>query len=80
LSAIAVVLAGVAMLKSVRFTKTGGYAAIAVGVLSVIPANAGTIGLVFSVLALVPTAIWLGFIARDFARAASERTTGSATA
>jgi hypothetical protein len=74
LSAVAVLLAGMAMLRSLRFAKSGGYAAIAVGVLSFVPANAGTIGLVFSVLALVPTAIWLGFVARDFFRAAAQHT------
>jgi hypothetical protein len=68
LSAVAVLLVGVAMLRSKYFSRTGAYAGIATGVLSIVPANAGTIGLVLSIVALVPTAIWLSLVSRDLLR------------
>ena len=68
LSAVAVWVAGVAMLRTAGFSRVGGYAAIAVGILSLVPANAGAIGLVLSILALAPTAAWLIFVGRDLLR------------
>lgn len=68
LSAAAILAVGFAMLRSAGFAKSGGYAAVAVGVLSIVPANAGTPGLICSLLALVPTAAWLTVVARDLSR------------
>lgn len=68
LSAVAILLLGVAMSRSALFGRAGAYAAIAIGLLSLIPANAGMAGLICSILALVPTVVWLAFIARDLFR------------
>ena len=68
LSAVALLLIGSVMLRSAIFAKAGGYAAVAAGVCSLVPANAGTPGLLLSLAALPPTAVWLGFTSKDLFR------------
>jgi hypothetical protein len=65
LSAIAVLIVSAVMLRSHHlFSKTTGYAGLSAGVLALLPPTAGTIGLVFSLVSLVPMVIWLALIAR----------------
>jgi hypothetical protein len=68
LSAIAVLIISVVMLRSTIFTKGTAAVGLVVGVMGLVPASAGTLGLVFAFGSLVPTVIWLILIARRFFR------------
>jgi Domain of unknown function (DUF4386) len=64
LSAFAVLIVSAVMLRSHLFSKVTGYAGLSAGVLALVPPTAGTIGVVFSIVSLVPMGIWLALIAR----------------
>ena len=65
LGGLALVIVSAVILRSHNlFSKVTGYAGMAAGVLALVPASAGMIGLAFSLVSLVPTAIWLALIAR----------------
>jgi hypothetical protein len=64
LSAVATLIVSAVMLRSHLFSKVTGYAGLSAGVLMSVPATAGTIGVVFSLLSLVPLVVWLTIIAR----------------
>jgi hypothetical protein len=65
LSALAILTVSAVMLRSHHlFSKTTGYAGLSAGVLTLIPPTAGTIGVVLSLVSLVPMVIWLALIAR----------------
>jgi Domain of unknown function (DUF4386) len=65
LGGIALVIVSAVILRSRDFfSKVTGYAGMAAGVLALVPASAGMIGLAFSLMSLVPTAIWLALIAQ----------------
>lgn len=66
LSAIALLIVSVVMLRSTVFSKWTAYAGLAVGVLTLVPATAGTVGVVFSFVSLIPTVIWFLLIAWRF--------------
>ncbi len=68
LSAIALLLFSVVMLRSNIFGKAISYLGITSGVLMLVPSTAGTIGLVFAFASLVPWAIWLVLFARTLLR------------
>ena len=70
-SAIALLMISRAMRQDSRFSRITAFAGWATGLLSLVPANAGRVGLVFSLLALVPTAVWLAASARDLMRLAA---------
>jgi hypothetical protein len=59
LAGAAMLLAGVVMLRGGPFGKITAYAAIVGGALGLIPASAGTVGLVASLLSLIPLIAWL---------------------
>jgi len=59
-----VIVSAVILLSPTPFSKATGYAGLAAGALALVPASAGMLGLVFSLVSLVPTAIWLALIAR----------------
>ena len=59
LNAIALLVFAIAIRKSPQFSKSAGNWGIAAAILMIIPSNAGTIGLVFSLLSLIP---WIVFI------------------
>jgi hypothetical protein len=63
------------MLRSNVFSKATGFAGLAMGVLTLVPASAGTVGIVFSLLALVPTMIWYVLLARRFFKFGSKART-----
>jgi hypothetical protein len=69
LSAIAVLIVSAVMLRSHHlFSKVTGYAGLSAGMLMLVPPTAGMIGVVFSLLSLVPLVLWLTLIARRFLR------------
>ena len=64
ISAVALLIISVVMLRSNIFSKVTAYVGILMSVLMLVPSTAGTIGLIFALTSLVPTAIWLILIAR----------------
>ncbi len=68
ISAIALLLFSVVMLRSNVFGKAISYLGILSGVLMLVPSTAGTIGLIFAFASLVPWAIWLVLFARKLFR------------
>jgi len=64
LSAIALLIVSVVMLRSHVFSKITAYVGILASVLMFVPPTAGTIGIFFSLISLVPTVAWLVLIAR----------------
>ena len=58
LGAIATLIFSAVMLRSAIFGKATAYVGILTGVLMLVPANAGTLGLILSLLSLVPLIIW----------------------
>jgi hypothetical protein len=56
------------MLRSKDFPRAAAILAIVSGVFMIIPSTAGTIGLVFSLLSLIPWAAFLVFAIRVFFR------------
>jgi hypothetical protein len=63
LSAVAILIVSAVMLRGHLFSKTTGYAGFSAGILALVPPTAGTIGVVFSLLSLVPLVVWLALIA-----------------
>src|SRR5215213_2971463 len=69
LSALVILTVSAVMLRSHHLvSKTTGYAGLSAGVLALIPPTAGTIGVVLSLVSLVPMVIWLVLIARRLLR------------
>jgi len=69
LSALAILTVSAVMLRSHRlFSKVTGYAGLSAGILALVPPTAGTIGVVFSLVSLVPLVVWLALIARRLLR------------
>jgi hypothetical protein len=69
LSALAILTVSAVMLRShLLFSKVTGYAGLSAGKLALVPPTAGAIGVVFSLVSLVPMVIWLALIARRLLR------------
>ena len=69
LSALAVLIVSAVMLRSHHlFSKVTGYAGLSAGVLMSVPPTAGMIGVIFSLLSLVPLVVWLALIAQKLLR------------
>lgn len=51
------------MLRSGVFSRATAYVGLATGALIVIPATVGTLGLILSLLSLIPTAAWFILVA-----------------
>lgn len=68
LSAIALMIVSIMMLRSHIFSRVTAYTGISASVFMLIPSSAGTIGLFFSLISLAPTAIWLVLTARQLLR------------
>ena len=66
IGALFAIIVSIVVLRSKVFSKATGYAGLAMGVLTLVPASAGTVGIVFSLLALVPTMIWFILLAWRF--------------
>ena len=75
MGALFAIIVSIVMLRSNVFSKATGFAGLAMGVLTLVPASAGTVGIVFSLLALVPTMIWYVLLARSFFKFGSKART-----
>jgi hypothetical protein len=64
LGGVGILLTAAVMLKSAFFGKIASYVGLVMGALMLIPASAGTVGLMLSLLSLMPTAIWLILVGR----------------
>lgn len=64
LGAVALLIVSAVMLRSGVFSKTTAYVGIVASALMFVPPTAGTVGLLFSLVSLLPTAVWLILIAR----------------
>jgi hypothetical protein len=64
LSALAALIVAVVMLRSNIFSKVTAYVGIVASVLMFAPPTVGTIGVVFSLISLVPFVVWLILVAR----------------
>lgn len=73
LGAVAALIIGVVMLRSAVFSKATAHMALAMGALALIPATAGTVGIVASLVSLGPTVIWLFLVAFGLLHLAQER-------
>jgi hypothetical protein len=71
LGGVATLLVAAVMLRSHRFSRVTAYVGLVMGVLVLVPATAGTIGLHLSLISLVPTVIWLALLAWQFFQLAS---------
>lgn len=72
LSGVAVLLAGLAVLRTPAFARATGYAMVAYAVMQV-PATAGEIGMALGVSSLVPMIAWLVLVARGLLTLARDR-------
>jgi hypothetical protein len=73
LGGIGVLITAAVMLRSRIFGKFIAYTGLVMGALMLVPASAGTVGLLLSLFSLAPTVIWLILIARRlFQLAASQ--------
>ncbi len=66
LGGIGILITAAVMLRSKVFDKLTAYTGIAAGALMLIPASAGTVGLIVSLASLVPTVLFLALVARTF--------------
>jgi hypothetical protein len=57
------------MLRSRVFGRVVGAIGVVYGALNLVPANAGTLGLVLSLCSLIPMIAWLALVARRLLRA-----------
>ena len=64
MNAIALLIISVVMLRSNIFSRVTAYVGLLAGVLMIVPSTAGTIGLIFALLSLVPWALFSVLIAR----------------
>lgn len=64
LGSFGLLITGLVILRSKDFSKLTAYVALAAGVLMLVPASAGTVGLIISLLALVPLVVFLFLVAR----------------
>jgi hypothetical protein len=72
LEGVALLIIAVVMLRSTLFGKKTAYVGILMGVMSLVPPTAGTIGLLFSFGSLAPLEIWDILIARRLYQLGSE--------
>lgn len=64
LGGVAMLIIATVMLRSTVFSRLTGYMGLLVGAMMLVPATAGTVGLVLSLVSLMPTVIWDLLIAR----------------
>lgn len=70
LSSVCLLLYARGLFRSVRFRKSLGAWGLASGVLMVIPSSAGRIGMVFSILSLIPWMVFVALLSVEFRRGA----------
>lgn len=76
LNAIALLIFSVIMLRSTAFNKTTAGFGLAAGILMVVPSTVGTVGMIFSLLSLLPWAVFVVLITRRFFQAAQSLARG----
>ena len=64
LSGVALLIIAVVMLRSTIFAKGTAVVGLVMGIMMLVPASAGTVGLIFAFGSLIPFAIWLILVAR----------------
>ncbi|HEV8669636.1 MAG TPA: hypothetical protein VGS01_02760 [Candidatus Limnocylindria bacterium] len=70
LSSVAVLIASVVMLRSRAFGRTAAYAGLAMGAAGLVPPTVGGVGLVLSLVSLLPMWVWLFITGRGLLRLA----------
>jgi hypothetical protein len=73
LGGIGMLITAAVMLRSKIFSKFIAYTGLVMGALMLIPASAGAVGLLLSLVSLAPTVIWLILIARRFFQLAASQ-------
>lgn len=68
LNAIALIIFSVVMLRSTIFSRAMAYLGLASGILMLVPSTAGTVGIYFSLVSLIPWVIWLVLLTRRLFR------------
>jgi hypothetical protein len=68
LQAIALLIISSVMLRSTIFTRATAYTGIVMGILMLVPPSVGTVGIILSLLSLLPLVVWLIMISRTFFR------------
>jgi uncharacterized membrane protein (GlpM family) len=68
LNAITLLMYSLAMLKSSCFKKSIGCWGIASGVLMIVPSSAGIVGMIFSLLSLIPWIVFVFMITKYFSK------------
>jgi hypothetical protein len=71
LGGVTALLIAAVMLRSHRFGRATAYTGLVLGVLMLVPATAGTVGLYMSLISLIPTVLWLALLAWRFFQLAS---------
>lgn len=79
LGGVTTLLIAAVMLRGHVFSRVTAYVGLVMGVLMLVPATAGTIGLYLSLISLVPTVIWLALLAWQFFQLASPEQHDTAT-
>jgi len=72
LGAAAILIVSVIMMRSDVFGRGAAYSGIIAGVTMLLPPTVGIVGIVLSLVSLIPTALWLVFVARGLFRAGSD--------
>lgn len=74
LAGLALLLAGLVMLRGGPFGKVTAYAGVVGGAMGLVPATAGSVGLVLSLTSLIPLVIWLVGSGRTLLRLSAHMT------
>lgn len=64
LGGVTLLIISAVMLRSTVFSRATGYVGLLMGAMMLVPATAGTVGLVLSLISLAPTMIWSLLVAR----------------
>jgi len=72
LSAISLLLFAYALIKSTKFKKSVGLWGLASGFFMIIPSSAGTLGMIFSLLSLIPWVVFIALLMINFKKFAAD--------
>ena len=74
LNAIGLLLFAATFLHSPRFKRSIGYWGLASGVLMIVPSSAGLVGMIFSLLSLIPWVVFIALLIGVLKKAAADPT------
>jgi len=77
LGAVALLVVSVVMLRSNVFSRITAYVGILASALMFVPPTVGTVGILFSLISLIPTVIWLILVARRLFQLGRGRSSGT---